>query len=120
MLGERNLTADCGLEEFSGNTPSLLLEGSHLILVIGGKPRTCVVALDDEGNLIRARLTPKGYEELSRVHVINPTCSFGGRKVVWPPPAYANQHIFVRNEEELICASLEVPGVSSGKPRAPR
>ncbi|MDZ4401719.1 PQQ-binding-like beta-propeller repeat protein [Prosthecobacter sp.] len=65
-----------------------------------------VLIFTDEGNLIRARLTPKGYEELSRVHVINPTCAFGGRKVVWPPPAYANQHIFARNEEELICASL--------------
>ena len=60
----------------------------------------------DQGNLIRARLTPQGYEELSRVHLIDPTYTFGGREVVWPPPAYANRHVFVRNDKELICASL--------------
>ncbi len=65
-----------------------------------------VLIFTDEGNLIRARLTPQGYEELSRAHVIEPTTPFGGRKVVWPPPAYANRHIFVRNDEELVCASL--------------
>jgi hypothetical protein len=31
---------------------------------------------------------------------------FGGRKVTWSPPAYANRRIFVRNEREIICASL--------------
>ena len=65
-----------------------------------------VLIFTDEGNLIRARLTSQGYDELSRVHVIDPIYTFAGRKVVWPPPAYANQHIFVRNEVELICASL--------------
>lgn len=65
-----------------------------------------VLIFTDEGNLIRARLTPQGYDELSRVHVIEPDYLFAGRKVVWPPSAYANQHIFVRNHEELICASL--------------
>jgi hypothetical protein len=60
-----------------------------------------------QGNLIRARLSEKGYEEMSRVHLIDPTYSFFGRKVTWAPPAYANCHIFVRNDDELICASLE-------------
>jgi hypothetical protein len=57
-------------------------------------------------NLIRARLTPSVYEELSRFYVIDRTYTFAGRKVVWPPPAYANQHVLVRNEEELVCAPL--------------
>lgn len=35
------------------------------------------------------------------------TCTYGGRNVAWPPPAYANRHVFVRNDKELICASLE-------------
>jgi len=65
-----------------------------------------VLIFTDEGNLIRARLTAQGYEELSRVHVVDPTYSFGGRKVVWPPPAYADQQIFIHNDEELVCASL--------------
>jgi hypothetical protein len=61
----------------------------------------------DQGNLIRARLNARGYEELSRVHVVDPTHSFFGRKVAWTPPAYANGHIFMRNDAELICASLK-------------
>ena len=24
----------------------------------------------------------------------------------WPPPAYANRHVFARNDKELVCASL--------------
>lgn len=63
----------------------------------------------DQGNLIRARLGPEGYQELSRVHVIDPTYKFAGRKLIWPPPAYANGHIFARNDVELISASLEAP-----------
>lgn len=59
------------------------------------------------GDLIRARLTRTGCQELSRIHVITPTCPFAGRKVVWPLPAFAHRHIFARNDEELICASLE-------------
>lgn len=66
-----------------------------------------VLMFTDQGNLIRAKLSPDGYHELSRVHVIDPTYTFGGRKLIWPPPAYANGHIFARNDEELIRASLE-------------
>lgn len=66
-----------------------------------------VLIFTDQGNLIRAKLSSAGYQELSRVHVLDPTYMFGGRKLVWALPAYANGHIFARNEEELICASLE-------------
>jgi hypothetical protein len=37
---------------------------------------------------------------------LEPTFPFAGRNVVWPPPAYADRHIFARNGKELICASL--------------
>ncbi|MEA3209834.1 MAG: outer membrane protein assembly factor BamB [Chthoniobacter sp.] len=60
----------------------------------------------DEGDLIRARLTPQGYEELGRAHLLNPTYQFGGRKRLWSPPAFANGHVFARSSEELVCASL--------------
>ena len=59
----------------------------------------------DEGNLIVARLSPAGYQEISRAHVIEPTTPFSGFKV-WTPPAYANGHIFVRNDKEIMCLSL--------------
>jgi outer membrane protein assembly factor BamB len=65
-----------------------------------------VLLYTDKGELIRARLTPQGYDEISRVRVLEPTFPFGGRNVVWPPPAYANRHIFARNGKELVCASL--------------
>jgi hypothetical protein len=65
-----------------------------------------VLLYTDRGELIRARLTREGYQEISRVRVLEPTMPFAGRKVAWAPPAYANGHIFARNGKELICASL--------------
>jgi len=65
-----------------------------------------VLIFTDQGNLIRARLTREGYQELSRVHVVDPVQPFGGHKLIWPPPAYANGHIFIHNGPELVCASL--------------
>ena len=60
----------------------------------------------DEGNLIRAQLSPAGYREISRSHLIDPTWPFGQTKFVYAPPAFANRHVFARNDEELVCASL--------------
>jgi outer membrane protein assembly factor BamB len=65
-----------------------------------------VLLYTDRGELIRARLTCEGYQEISRARVLEPTMPFGGRKVAWAPPAYDNGHIFARNGKELICASL--------------
>ncbi|MBI3880881.1 MAG: PQQ-binding-like beta-propeller repeat protein [Verrucomicrobia bacterium] len=65
-----------------------------------------VLIFTNEGNLIRARLNADGYKEISRVRLIEPTSPFAGRNLVWPLPAFANQHVFARNGEELICASL--------------
>lgn len=60
----------------------------------------------DRGDLVLARLAPDQYTELGRVHLIEPTSPFAGKKFAWSPPSFANGHIFVRNDEELICASL--------------
>lgn len=64
----------------------------------------------DEGLLIRARLTRSGYEEISRTKLIEPVYLFGGHKLTWAPPAYANRHVFVSNMRELLCASLAADG----------
>ena len=68
--------------------------------------------LNEKGQLIIAKLTPKGYEEISRAQLLKPTKGQlpqrGG--VTWSHPAYANQHVFARNDEELICASLKKEG----------
>ncbi len=60
----------------------------------------------ETGDLVIAKLTPKGYEELSRAHLLEPTNVAFGRPVVWCPPAYANRSIVVRNDAEIIRVSL--------------
>ena len=60
----------------------------------------------ETGDLIIARLTPEKYEELSRAHLLAPTAECFGRSVVWSHPAYANKCVFVRNDKEIVCASL--------------
>jgi outer membrane protein assembly factor BamB len=65
---------------------------------------------NDRGDLIIARFTPRGYEEISRTPLIKPTSSPGNRRALgavnWSHPAYANRRIYARNDEEIICASL--------------
>jgi len=81
---------------------------------------------NEMGELIIAELSPDGYKEISRAKLIEPTegqysGSFSsvtkkGEKatkpisnntgVIWSHPAYANKHVFIRNDKELICASL--------------
>jgi outer membrane protein assembly factor BamB len=60
----------------------------------------------ETGDLVIARLTPAGYEELSRCHLLEPTNVAFGRDVVWCPPAYANRSIVVRSDREVIRVSL--------------
>ena len=66
---------------------------------------------NDAGELIIAMLSPDGYKEISRTRLLNPTSYSGNRRaagaVNWSHPAYANRHIFARNDEEIVCASLE-------------
>ena len=61
---------------------------------------------NEKGDLILARLSRKGYEEISRFHVLEPTSTSGGRNVVWSHPAFANQCVYARNDSELVCVSL--------------
>jgi outer membrane protein assembly factor BamB len=58
------------------------------------------------GDLIIARLSPQGYEEVSRAHLLDRTSVAFGRDVLWSHPAFANKCVFVRNDKELICVSL--------------
>ena len=62
------------------------------------------------GDLIIARLTPKGYDEVSRAHILAPTsrAGFAGqiRNVLWSHPAFANKSMYARNDKEIVCVSL--------------
>jgi len=60
----------------------------------------------ETGDLIIARLSAKGYEELSRAHILERTHEAFGRSVVWCHPAYANKCAYVRNDKEIVCVSL--------------
>lgn len=64
---------------------------------------------NERGDLIIARLSPNGYEEISRAHLIDPTLEQLRQRdgVCWSHPAYAHRHVFARNDQELVCASLE-------------
>jgi outer membrane protein assembly factor BamB len=62
---------------------------------------------NDSGELIIAKITRDGYEEIDRAKVIEPTNTAFGRDVVWSMPAFANRRAYIRNDEECICVDLE-------------
>lgn len=60
----------------------------------------------ENGDLITAKLTPEGYQELSRAHIIEPTGDAFGRSVVWCSPAFADKRMYVRNDKECVAVDL--------------
>jgi len=61
---------------------------------------------NEHGELLITRLSPSGLEEISRTKLIEPTRKQLPRGVTWSHPAFANKHIFIRNDERLVCADL--------------
>jgi outer membrane protein assembly factor BamB len=78
--------------------------GSGTAHLIKHEDRFFIVA--ETGDLVIAKLSPKGYTEISRWHMQEPTSKAFGRDVYWSHPAFANQCVFARNDKELICVSL--------------
>lgn len=60
----------------------------------------------DSGHLALGKLDARGYTEQGRAKVIEPTNDSFGRPVVWCAPAFANKHMYVRNDSELVCVDL--------------
>ena len=60
--------------------------------------------LNERGELIIARLTPGGFQELSRAKLLAPTTDQLRRRdgVTWLHPAFAYRHVFARNDRELV------------------
>ncbi len=78
--------------------------------VAGDPPQaTRTWIFSETGDLILARLSPAGYEECGRMHVVDPTNECFGRQVVWSHPAFANGCIYVRNDREIVCVKASRP-----------
>lgn len=65
---------------------------------------------NDRGELVIARLSPEGFKEIDRATILQPTHPYVRRRqqanVLWSHPAYANRHIFLRNDSEIVRVSL--------------
>jgi hypothetical protein len=70
---------------------------------------------NEKGDLVLADLSPQGYKEISRAHLIDPTNTDARRPVVWSYPAFANRCVFVRNDKELACFSLAEDATRAGR-----
>lgn len=97
------LEAATGKQVWENDHVTDLQNGSSIHLTPNGN-RTFLFT--DQGDLIIAQLSPKGYTEISRTRLIEPTYTFGGKNRAWPPLAFANRYVFARNDKELVCASL--------------
>lgn len=61
---------------------------------------------NEQGELIITKLSPDGFNEISRARLIEPTTEQLPRGVTWTQPAFANKHVFIRNDNKLVCADL--------------
>jgi outer membrane protein assembly factor BamB len=69
---------------------------------------------NDQGDLILARFTPKGCEEISRTKLLETSENTRGRDIVWCCPAFANRCLYVHNGKEMICVPLAAASVARG------
>lgn len=74
-------------------------------LVQQGEAERCVL-FNDHGDLILADLSPRGYQEIARAHILEPVQKARNRLVVWSCPAFAHRCVFARNDREMVCVSL--------------
>jgi outer membrane protein assembly factor BamB len=70
---------------------------------------------NEQGDLIIAKLSPSGYEEISRAKLIEPTRPVMRRMTIWSHPAFAMKSVFARNDKEIVRVSLAADRHSSAK-----
>jgi outer membrane protein assembly factor BamB len=102
----RCLKADTGervWETFAATTGDKPVRWANAFLI---KHEDRFFLFNEGGDLIIAKVTPAGYQEISRAHVIEPNNTDPRRPVVWSHPAFANQSVYVRNDNEIVCVSL--------------
>lgn len=78
--------------------------GTAFIVRIGKTDRYWL--FNDSGELIIAEITPKGYSEIDRAKVIEPSNNAFNRAVVWSMPAFANRRVYIRNDNKIICLDV--------------
>ena len=63
---------------------------------------------NEEGELLLTKLSPDGLEVISRAPLIAPTRDQLNRRggVTWAHPAFANGHVLIRNDNELLSVDL--------------
>ncbi len=61
----------------------------------------------EAGDLTLAEMNAERFQSLGQMHVIEPTQSAFGRKVIWSHPAYANRTAYIRNDQEIVAVDLE-------------
>ena len=79
-------------------------KGSETAFIVKNGDRFFFFA--ETGFLVIGKLTQKGFEEIDKAKVIDPSNAAWGRKVVWCAPAYADRKMYVRNDKEIICVDL--------------
>ena len=61
---------------------------------------------NESGELIIAKISASGYEEIDRAKVIDASNFAFGRPVIWSMPAFANKRVYLRNDEKIICLDV--------------
>jgi outer membrane protein assembly factor BamB len=79
--------------------------GSGTVFVVKNGDRFFLFS--ETGHLIIAKMDRKGYHEIDRWKMLEPTSLCFGRSVVWSHPAFANKCVYARNDKEIVCVSLE-------------
>ncbi len=74
------LEAATGKQVWQTNSVTDIGNGASIHLTPSGD---VVFLFTDRGDFIRAQLTPEGYREISRAHLLEPTSPFGSRKCAW-------------------------------------
>lgn len=101
----RCLHAETGDRVWEDTTATPRARWSNIHMVENGEN---IWMFNERGELLITRLSPKGFEEISRTKLIEPTRDQLNERggVCWSHPAFANRTVFARNDVEIVAASL--------------
>jgi hypothetical protein len=108
----RCLDADTGqrIWESQQAVPKARWSTMHMVRLVDR-----LVMFNERGELLFGRASPDGFEEISRAKLIDPTTDQLNQRdgVCWSHPAFANRHVYARNDRELVSANLAVQPASN-------